>query len=90
MFLRHPHGASFPKESCQVLPRPQHTVLLSPTRSSELAPMTRAEGQLGATSSQGPEALGSLRELQAALEPLTVHKPLGTEVVWLAVVCEKV
>lgn len=55
-----------------------------------LALLTREEGELGATSSQGHAGLGSLRRLLTPLDPLTVQRVLGAEIVWLAVNIEEV
>lgn len=69
---------------------------MSPSRLGEscwaplnLVLLARAEGQLGATSSQGHAVSGSLRRLLAPLGPLTVHRALGTENIWLTVVTAK-
>lgn len=86
VFLRYPHRFSIPRElPCVPIPclgescwAPLNLVLLA-----------RAEGQLGATSSQGHAVSGSLRRLLAPLGPLTVHRALGTENIWLTVVTAK-
>lgn len=69
VLLRHPRGASLPKESCQAPPPTSWRVLLGPLN---LALQTRAERQLDATSSQGGAAVGRLQKTTRPLEPLTV------------------